>query len=128
MHTRRLVGLAAATAVLAAACSNPSMVPRHEENLPRNWRGQPIERLIQNWGPPSTETELPDGGTSYLFEHATYLEGEELYCFAIFVANRQGIIRSSNVGGSIANCQWILASGKRAPRKGVGRSGSRPQR
>ena len=117
----RLLCIALLIGCCAAACSNPGMVPHHEEDLPRNWEGQHIDRLIRNWGPPSTEFKLPDGGTSYMFEHATYLEGEEMYCFAIFVANANGIIRSSSVGGSIPGCNWILATGKRSPRKGVDR-------
>lgn len=123
-----------ATVALAAlglvACTNPGhhlrnegMVTQHEENLPRNWKGQHIDRLIHNWGPPSTTTELPHGAHSYMFEHAEYLEGEERYCWAVFVSNAQGVIRSYSVGGSVANCNWILASGKRNPRLGRGGSG-----
>lgn len=97
------------------------MVPYHDEDMPRSWEGEHIDRLIRNWGPPSTEMKLKDGGTSYMFEHATYLEGEEMYCWAVFVANREGVIRSSSVGGSVPGCNAILASGKRTPRKGVGR-------
>ncbi len=118
---RRLLQIAVLVACGAFACTNPGMVPHHDEDLPRHWEGQHIDRLIKNWGPPSTEMKLPDGGTSYMFEHADYLEGEEMYCFAIFVANSEGMIRSSSVGGSVPGCNWILATGKRAPRKGVSR-------
>ncbi len=117
----RVLYIAVLMGCCVVACSNPGMVPQHEENLPRNWHGQHIDRLIRNWGPPSTESKLPDGGTTYMFEHATYLEGEEMYCFAIFVTNTDGIIRSSSVGGSVPGCNWILATGKRSPRKGVSR-------
>jgi hypothetical protein len=116
----RVLCIALLLGCCVVACRNPGMVPRHEEDLPRNWEGQHIDRLISNWGPPSTEMKLSDG-TSYMFEHATYLEGEEMYCFAIFVANTDGVIRSSSVGGSVPNCNWILATGKRSPRKGVHR-------
>jgi hypothetical protein len=109
------------------ACVNPNMVPRHEEDLPRNWKGHHIDRLIQNWGPPSTFFDLDDGGQSFMFEHATYADGEELYCWAVFVTNRDGVIRSSSVGGSIAGCNWILATGKRSPRMGRG-GGQEPLR
>ena len=67
--------------------------------------------------------DLPHGGQSFMFEHARYVDGEEIYCWAIFVTNAQGVIRSSSVGGSIAGCNWVLASGKRSPRsiRGGGR-------
>lgn len=116
-----LIPIALLIGCCVVACRNPGMVPHHEEDLPRNWQGQHVDRLIRNWGPPSTEFKLPDGSTSYMFEHATYLDGEEMYCWAIFVANAKGIIRSSSVGGSIPGCNWILATGKRSPRKGVDR-------
>jgi hypothetical protein len=92
------------------------MVPRHEEDLPINWKGHHIDQLIHNWGEPTQVTDLPYEAKSYLFEHAVYTDGEEIYCFAIFVANSKGVIRSLSVGGNRAGCNWVLATGKRSPR------------
>ena len=65
--------------------------------------------------------DLPDGGKSFKFDHATYVDGLEIYCWAVFVTNEDGLIRASSVGGNIGNCNWILATGKRSPRMGRGR-------
>ena len=127
MQLRGRFVFASALAVLVvagASCRNMSMVPKHEEDLPRNWKGHHVDQLIHNWGQPTTVTDLPYESKSYLFEHADYLEGEEIYCWAIFVANSRGVIRSLSIGGNRAGCNWVLATGKRSPRNT--RGGSRP--
>jgi hypothetical protein len=80
--------------LLAGGCLSSEM---------NRWKGQPVEALIEAWGPPARETALGDGNKVVVYttpqEVGVGGVGPATTCQKIFTVNAEGIIQSWSLQG-----------------------------
>lgn len=90
---------------LAAGCAQPNPQPsvesvrakvdadraarqREMEKAMASWEGADINKLLGQWGPPSSTFVLPNGNTTYTYDNSLTLEGFRILCMKNIVADK----------------------------------------